>query len=197
MTHPSANTPPAGRGLPATQVEPPCSLLRMAVGGQDLAVPIDDVREILEVGRLTALPRTPDFVRGVMNLRGAVVPVIDLAVRVGQPAIVIGRRSCVVVVEAEPPVQADGAHDATAEAADAPSTDCTTLVVGLLVDAVYEVFDAPGSGIEPTPALGTRIAPVYLRGMTRNRGEVIGVLALDRVLAPQELSTLIAQHLPH
>jgi purine-binding chemotaxis protein CheW len=75
------------------------SLLRMAVGDEDLAVPIDDVREILEVGRLTTLPRTPSFVRGVMNLRGAVVPVIDLAARVGQNAITIGRRSCVVVVD--------------------------------------------------------------------------------------------------
>ena len=196
MTLPTQAT--AARHLPAPPNELPTSMLRMAVGGQDLAVPIDDVREILEVGRLTALPRTPDFVRGVMNLRGAVVPVIDLAARVGQPAIVIGRRSCVVVVEAEPPAQADGdPHDASAEAHDAPSDDSNTLVVGLLVDAVFEVFDAPDSGIEPVPALGTRIAPAYLRGMTRNRGEVIGVLALDRVLAQQELSALIAQHLPH
>lgn len=178
--------------------EPPPALLRMAVGGQDLAVAIEDVREILEVGRLTALPRTPDFVRGVMNLRGAVVPVIDLAARVGQPAIQIGRRSCVVVVEAEPP----GRNDETVpggldEHPDSPATDGAALVVGLLVDAVFEVFDCPASGIEPVPPLGTRITPDFLRGMTRNRGEVIGVLALDRVLAQQELSALIAQHLPH
>src|SRR3990167_6400143 len=72
-----------------------CSLLRMAVGDEAMAVSIDDVREILEVGRLTALPRTPDFVRGVMNLRGAVVPVVDLAARLGQPPITLGRRGCV------------------------------------------------------------------------------------------------------
>lgn len=181
--------PAPSTSLPA---DPPCSLLRMAVGDDDLAVPIDDVREILEVGRLTALPRTPDFVRGVMNLRGAVVPVIDLAARMGQPAITIGRRSCVVVVEAAPPPEADEA------AGDDPSgPEGTTLVVGLLVDAVYEVFDAPASGIEPAPALGTRIDSSFLRGMTRAHGAVIGVLALDRVLAQQELSALIAQHLPH
>ncbi len=173
------------------------SMLRMAVGGQDLAVPIEDVREILEVGRLTALPRTPDFVRGVMNLRGAVVPVIDLAARVGQPAIVIGRRSCVVVVKAEPPAMPDDETGAPDDAHDAPGGHCAALVVGLLVDAVFEVFDAPASAIEPVPALGTQIAPAFLRGMTRNRGDVIGVLALDRVLAQQELSALIAQHLPH
>ena len=170
----------------------PCALLRMAVGGDDLAVPINDVREILEVGRLTALPRTPDFVRGVMNLRGAVVPVIDLAARVGQPAITIGRRSCVVVVEAAPPPEAD-----EADGGDHSGPEPTTLVVGLLVDAVYEVFDAPASGIEPAPALGTHIDSSFLRGMTRAHGEVIGVLALDRVLAQHELGALIAQHLPH
>ena len=185
--------PPA----PPLAAEPPPSLLRMAVGGQDLAVAIDDVREILEVGRLTALPRTPDFVRGVMNLRGAVVPVIDLAARVGQPAITIGRRSCVVVVRAEPPAMPDDEADAPDDGHDALASPCGALVVGLLVDAVFEVFDAPASGIEPVPPLGTRIAPAFLRGMTRNRGEVIGVLALDRVLAQQELSALIAQHLPH
>lgn len=196
MTLPSATPHPAGKGLPAVDEDAACSMLRMAVGGQDLAVAIEDVREILEVGRLTALPRTPDFVRGVMNLRGAVVPVIDLAARVGQPAITIGRRSCVVVVEAEPPAVDDSAA-ATDDPAEAPANEGNTLVVGLLVDAVFEVFDAPPSGIEPVPPLGTRIAPAYLRGMTRNRGEVIGVLALDRVLAQQELSALIAQHLPH
>jgi purine-binding chemotaxis protein CheW len=170
----------------------------MAVGGQDLAVAIEDVREILEVGRLTALPRTPDFVRGVMNLRGAVVPVIDLAARVGQPAIVIGRRSCVVVVEAEPPPTHDDAPVGdTEDQRETTGGDGGALVVGLLVDAVFEVFDAPASGIEPVPPLGTRINPAFLRGMTRNRGEVIGLLALDRVLAQQELSALIAQHLPH
>ena len=87
----------------------------MAVGTADMAVHIDDVREILEVGRLTALPRTPEFVRGVMNLRGAVVPVIDLAARLGQPAITIGRRSCVVVVEAGLPALDDSALDSAGD----------------------------------------------------------------------------------
>lgn len=185
---PMTTTPVAAGAAPA---DLNCSLLRMAVGDEAMAVPIDDVREILEVGRLTALPRTPDFVRGVMNLRGAVVPVVDLAARLGQPPITIGRRSCVVVVEAEPPPSAD------AQAQDSDDADHHALVVGLLVDAVFEVFDTPASGIEAVPALGTRIDASFLRGMTRARGEVIGVLALDRVLAQQELSSLIADHRPH
>ena len=186
---------PAAPGLPSATPDTQRSLLRMAVGPESMAVPIDDVREILEVGRLTALPRTPEFVRGVMNLRGAVVPVIDLAARLGQAPIQLSRRSCVVVVEAGNPADgnpADGQGDADDEAADANSA---TMVVGLLVDAVYEVFDVATSSIEPVPALGTRIEASFLRGMTRAHGEVIGVLALERVLAQRELSALIANHL--
>ena len=194
---PTAATPSAA--TPALRPDAPQSLLRMAVGADAMAVPIDDVREILEVGRLTALPRTPDFVRGVMNLRGAVVPVIDLAARVGMAPISIGRRSCVVVVEAgggaDPELDAAGDSNGDGPAGHDPLHG--TLVVGLLVDAVFEVFDVPASSIEPAPALGTRIDASFLRGMARARGEVIGVLALDRVLAQHELSALIASHVPH
>ena len=184
----------AAPSVPGSTPDTQHSLLRMAVGPEAMAVPINDVREILEVGRLTALPRTPEFVRGVMNLRGAVVPVIDLAARLGQAPIQLSRRSCVVVVEAGNPADcnpADGQGDADDEAADANSA---TMVVGLLVDAVYEVFDVATSSIEPVPALGTQIEASFLRGMTRAHGEVIGVLALERVLAQRELSALIANH---
>ncbi len=191
----SGHRPPSAphAGSPAADASG-ASLLRMAIGDDAVAVAIDDVREILEVGRLTALPRTPDFVRGVMNLRGAVVPVIDLVARLGHPPAQIGRRSCVVVVESAPPN--DDSTDAEAQA-DAGGPHAETLVVGLLVDAVYEVFDAPPGGFEPVPQLGTRIDASYLRGMSRVRGEVIGVLALERVLAQHELGALIAGHVPH
>jgi purine-binding chemotaxis protein CheW len=166
------------------------SLLRMAVGPEILAVPIEHVREILEVSRLTPLPRTPSFVRGVMNLRGAVVPVIDLSARLGLPPTVIGRRSCIVVVESP---QASISEEAT-ETLDEVSG---SLVVGLLVDAVYEVYDTTTARIEPVPTLGTRIAADMLAGMTRARGEVIGLLALARVLSTQELTEMIARHNTH
>jgi purine-binding chemotaxis protein CheW len=167
------------------------ALLRMAVGDEAVAVAIDDVREILEVGRLTALPRTPDFVRGVMNLRGAVVPVIDLLARLGHAPAQIGRRSCVVVVETTPPPEADASADDTGTDPAQADGDGESLVVGLLVDAVYEVFDAPPGDYEQVPPLGTRIDPAYLQGMSRVRNEVIGVLALERVLAQKELTALI------
>jgi purine-binding chemotaxis protein CheW len=163
------------------------ALLRMTVGDEAVAVAIDEVREILEVGRLTVLPRTPDFVRGVMNLRGAVVPVIDLMARLGHAPAQIGRRSCVVVVESSQTMTSEPQGDGSGEA-DA-YVEC--LVVGLLVDAVYEVFEAPPGDFEPVPPLGTPIDACYLQGMSRVRNEVIGVLALDRVLAQKELTALI------
>ena len=166
------------------------SLLRMAVGPEILAVPIEHVREILEVSRLTPLPRTPTFVRGVMNLRGAVVPVIDLSARLGLTPTVIGRRSCIVVVESPQASIIDEATETLEEVSG-------SLVVGLLVDAVYEVYDTTTSRIEPVPTLGTRIAAEMLAGMTRARGEVIGLLALQRVLSTQELTDMIARHNAH
>jgi purine-binding chemotaxis protein CheW len=175
---------------------PSVSLLRMSVGSEVLSLPIDEVHEILQVTRMTPLPRTPAFVRGVMNLRGAVVPVIDLAARLGQPATVLGRRSCIVVVSCGSSHEAtdtEGGEDAdgsTEAPGDAP------LTVGLLVDAVFEVFDRGSHEIEPAPALGTRVATDYLRGITRAAGALVGVLSLARVLAARELTEAIAAYRP-
>lgn len=154
---------------------PARQVLRLAVGEEHCVVPIDAVHEILELGRLTPLPRTPAFVRGVMNLRGAVVPVIDLAARLGGAPAEPGRRSCIVVMQGP----ADEAHGA--------------LVAGLLVDAVHEVMDLGADDIEPVPPLGTAIAPEFLAGVVRARGRIMGLLA-ERVLAPAELAGLISAH---
>ena len=181
-TSPSALAPPSHAAPPHAEG---VSLLRLSAGGEVLAVPIDEVREILQLATLTPLPRTPAFVRGVMNLRGAVVPVIDLAARLGLAATVVGRRSCIVVVDARQRV----GHDPAQQGAPVP--------MGLLVDAVFEVFDRQAAEIEPVPTLGTRVAPACLSGMTRARGDVIGVLALARVLSAAELADAIAAHQQH
>jgi purine-binding chemotaxis protein CheW len=188
-THSSVAGAGASAAVPAQQAIR--SLLRMNVGNDVLAVPIEDVREILQMTQLTPLPRTPDFVRGVMNLRGSVVPVIDLAARLGHAATEVGRRSCIVVVEA---AFASG-RDEPDTAEDAPAT--ARLVVGLLVDAVFEVFDRAAHEIEPAPPLGTRVAAESLLGMTRAGGSVIGVLALSQVLCAHDLAEAIAAHQTH
>ncbi|MCU0967876.1 MAG: chemotaxis protein CheW [Rubrivivax sp.] len=177
----------APTGTPPSQADGPAgggraSLLRMSVGGEPLAVPIAEVREILELARLTPVPRTPGFVCGVMNLRGAVVPVLDLSARLGGPPATRGRRSCIVVAEARAEDDAQAAPRA---------------VVGLLVDAVSEVFDVAEPALEAVPALGTRVEPRFLSGMARAHGQVLGVLRLQAVLAASELGALIAAHQGH
>lgn len=182
MLSPTAAAP--GAAPPSTAEAASGALLRMAVAEQPLAVPIARVREILQVLRMTPLPRTPEFVRGVMNLRGSVVPVIDLAARLGLPPAEIGRRSCIVVVQVEEDPDAEGASAAGA-------------AMGLLVDAVFEVFERSAAEIEPVPVMGTDIPPGHLLGITRAGGALTGVLALDRVLSSPDLVAAIAGHQPH
>jgi len=174
------------------EAQPARSLLRMAVGEQVLAVAIEHVREILQVARLTPLPRTPAFVRGVMNLRGAVVPVIDLSARLSGTATDIGRRSCIVVVEYQPASDHADAEEGEGEGDDALAPGA----YGLLVDAVFEVFDCAPGEAEPVPALGTQVDAQHLECMARAHGSVVGVLALQSVLSPRELAAAIAAHRP-
>jgi purine-binding chemotaxis protein CheW len=155
--------------------------LRFALADGVYAVPIDAVREILEISATTALPLMPAFVRGVMNLRGAVVPVIDLAARMGLPPAITGRRTCIVVVEVLS-LEDDGS---------APQ------VLGLMVDAVHEVLEADAAALEEAPALGTRIAPQFISGIARSRQTMVTVLNLPRALESEELAQLIAHELQH
>ena len=128
---------------------------------------------------MTPLPLTPDFVRGVMNLRGAVVPVIDIKARFGYSPAVIGRRSSVVIVETDHRDQ------------DGP------LVVGVLVDGVSEVLEIAFQDIEPVPSLGTRIPREFLQGMAKAKGTILSILDADRILERDVLASLIAAHSPH
>lgn len=147
--------------------------LRLALSNDMYAVSIDRVREILEISHITPLPLMPAFVRGVMNLRGAVVPVIDLSARLGKPPAVVARRSCVVMVDVS---LSEGG--------------CATL--GMLVDAVYEVFEASAAEQEAPPRLGTRIDPSFIRTMVRLRGKPTPELNLQTLLDTNTLAKLIA-----
>lgn len=152
----------------------PRQLLRLAAGGEALVVPIDAVREILEVGPLTAMPHAPAFLRGVMNLRGAVVPVIDLAARCGRPPAVLAKRSAIVVV-------------------DAPGDELQArITAGLLVDAVYEVLDFEPDRVEAMPALGVELPPGFVIGMVRlPSGGYSALLSMEQLLAPAALAEQI------
>lgn len=175
---PRTAAPAARAESPPADNAPLLQCLGFALGQDRYAVRIDAVREILEVALLTPLPLMPTFVRGVMNLRGAVVPVIDLGARLGLARTAIGRRTCVVIV------------DVPATDADGEPSGLQTL--GVLVDAVHEVFDAAAADLEPVPRLGTMVDACYIRHMVRLRGQAIAEIDLDRVLEQQALSELIA-----
>jgi purine-binding chemotaxis protein CheW len=179
-----STTHPPGTTLTAQGPEPAAvhQLLRFTLGRLPYAVEIGAVREILQVASLTCVPMLPAFVRGVMNLRGAVVPVIDLAARLGLGSTRLAPRTCVVVVDIHRADHGDG-HAA------APQR------LGMLVDAVHEVLDVPARDLEPVPAMGTRIHADFIRSMARVRGQIVEVLNLDQALDQDHLSEMIGAHL--
>lgn len=176
--HPPLQSPVAGASppAPAALTDSAGQWLRLTVGEVVFALPIDQVREIQQVGRLTVLPRMPAAIRGVMNLRGAVVPVIDLGARLGLREVAIGRRSCIIVVEQ--PAQQDRA----------------ALVAGVMVDAVFEVVEVAPEAASAPPTMGTRVPPEMLAGVVQLQGRLLHLLNVPQVLSQSELTELVAAH---
>lgn len=119
--------------------------LTFALRGQAYGLPIEPVREIIGLGEVTPVPMMPAYLRGVMNLRGSVVPVIDLAARLALGPAQDSERSCILIVEC--PAD-DGVH-----------------LVGVLVDAVQEVLRFEASALAAAPSFGTRVAPAFIAGL--------------------------------
>jgi purine-binding chemotaxis protein CheW len=142
--------------------------LTFLIGRESYAIGILRIKEIIEYAELTAVPMMPRCVRGVINLRGAVVPVLDLASRFGGSQAVPTRRTCIVIVE----IQAQG--EATQD-------------VGVIVDAVNEVVEIPPGEIEPPPSFGTRIPENFIAGMGKLAGKFVIVLDVDRVLSTDDI----------
>jgi len=138
------------------------------VAEEEYAIGILRVREILEFDTVTRVPTTPPSIRGVINLRGRVVPVVDLAVKLGLPESPITKRTCVVVVE----VDLEGERT----------------VMGVLADAVSQVLDLPSSEIEPPPAFGPRVRVDCLLGMGRAGKKFVLLLDIDKLLSTDELA---------
>jgi purine-binding chemotaxis protein CheW len=144
--------------------------LTFNLGSEMFAVGILNVKEIIEYGNLTEIPMMPSFIRGVINLRGAVVPVVDLAARFGHQASEVQRRTCIVIVEVR---QDDAKHD-----------------IGIMVDAVSEVLEIPVSEIEPPPSFGAKIRADFIAGMGKVAGKFVIILQIDRVLSVDEMAML-------
>ncbi|MFI5958403.1 chemotaxis protein CheW [Cryptosporangium sp. NPDC051539] len=155
--------------------------LRFTLNGELYALNIFNVTEILEHRRLTPVPMMPDFIRGVINLRGRVVPVIDLAIRFGRGVTTIARRTCIIIVRIANPV---------ADTADEEQADAGTQDIGILVDVVNKVVRLSPDQIEPAPAFGAGIRADYISGMAKRENDFVIVLDVSRVLSIADMVSL-------
>jgi purine-binding chemotaxis protein CheW len=144
--------------------------LTFMIGGEEYAVGLLKVKEIIEYDTVTRIPKMPEWVRGVINLRGSVVPVIDLAIKFGQAAKAVGKLTCIVIME----VECEG--EAT--------------VMGVVTDEVSQVIELSHEDIEAPPTFGTRVRVDYLLGMARSGKKFSLVLDTDKVLSFDELLSL-------
>jgi len=154
--------------------------LTFLVGKEHLGIAIDDVNEIIEISNMTRVPMTPSYIRGVINLRGNVVPVIDLSARLGNQASEISKRSCIVLVEIEN------------EGEDKSQN------LGMLVDQVDEILEIPQANIQPAPEFGSDIRTEFIQAMGRVDDDFIILLEISRVLSVRELAQLsqVAESVP-
>lgn len=146
--------------------------LTFTLADEVFAVDVAKVREILEWTTITKVPQTPEFMRGVINLRGSVVPVIDMRLKFGMPETERSINTCIIVVEVE--------------------TGSETLVLGMLADSVQEVFELEAGSIEPAPRLGTKLDTSFLKGMGKHGDSFLIILDIDRVFGSDDLAGLAA-----
>lgn len=144
--------------------------LTLKLGNEIFATDVAKVREVLDLTSITAIPRTPDFMSGVINLRGSVVPVVDLRLCFGMSKTESTRNTCIIVVE----VQLEG----------------ESTVIGALADSVEEVIDLEPEQIEPAPRIGTQIRTDFIKGMGKHDTQFIMILDIDRVFSAEELATI-------
>jgi purine-binding chemotaxis protein CheW len=149
--------------------------LTFVLAGEPFAIGILAIKEIIEYRGLATVPMMPTCVRGVINLRGAVVPVIDLQARFGRASSEVSKRTCIVIVEV--------AND---------SEPGRRQVVGVVVDAVNEVLDIAPADIEPAPTFGARIRSDFIAGVGKVRGKFVILLDVDRVLTLDDLGAMVA-----
>lgn len=145
--------------------------LTFQLAGEVYAINILHIREIIDYGNLTQVPMVPDFIAGVINLRGSVVPVIDLSRRFGNRLTEITKRTSIVIIEIV--------------------NDDETMEIGVMVDIVNEVLEIAESEIEPAPSFGASIRTDFINGMGKVDGQFMILLDVDRVLSIDELSAVV------
>lgn len=146
--------------------------LTFNLNGEVFAVGVNKVREVLDFSEVTRIPQTPTYMRGVINLRGSVIPVIDMRSKFGMAAVAETVNTCIIIVEVV--------------------MDNETTVLGALVDSVQEVLDIEADQIEPPPRIGSRMNSDFLHGMGKQDENFVMILNIDKVFSSAEL-TLVQQ----
>jgi len=142
--------------------------LTFKLGDEIFALDISKVREVLDFTTITKVPRTPEFMRGVINLRGSVVPVVDIKLKFGMPMTEKTVNTCIIITE----VAVDG----------------ETTILGALADSVQEVIDLDPDHIEPAPKIGTKLKTEFIKGMGKQGEHFIILLDIDKVFSTEELA---------
>jgi purine-binding chemotaxis protein CheW len=156
----------------AVPADAPLQCLTFVLGEEIFALDIRSVREIIQHAPMTTVPLMPNFVRGVINLRGAVVPVIDLQARFGRPNAVIGKKTCIVIFDC--------------------LRDGERIELGLMVDAVSEVIDIASDAIEPPPNFGASVRRDFIHGMGKVNHRFVIILEPDKAFDVDEMSSICA-----
>jgi len=144
--------------------------LTFTLDKEEYGIGILKVKEIIGMMDITSVPRTPEFIKGVINLRGKVIPIIDLRLKFEMGEIPYNDRTCIIVVEID--------------------SEKGTILIGIVVDAVSEVLNIQESEIEETPAFGTQLNTDYILGMAKTEGGVKILLNIDKVLSIEEITGL-------
>lgn len=142
--------------------------------GEMFAIGILGIKEIMEYGNLTTVPLMPDFISGVINIRGAVIPVIDLSARFDREATLTTRKSCIVIIET--------------------INDNEKIDIGIIVDSVSEVLEILPADIEPAPHFGANIRADFISGMGKVNDKFVIILDISRVLSVDEMSSLSSEN---
>ncbi len=148
----------------------PGKYLTFELGKEEFGIQVLKVREIMGIQDITAVPQTPPYVKGVINLRGKVIPVVDLRLKFGLPELEYTQRTCIIVVQV--------------------SADAGSMLMGIVVDGVSEVLNVTVSDIEDTPDFGDGVSTPYILGMAKVKGKVKILLEIDQVMTTQELQGL-------
>jgi purine-binding chemotaxis protein CheW len=151
-----------------TEVKKALQCLTFKLAEEIYAIDVGKVKEVLDFTKITKVPKTPDFMRGVINLRGSVVPVVDMRLKFGMSVTEKTVNTCIIVMEV--------------------NLDNETTVIGALADSVQEVIDLEPNQIEPAPRIGTRINTEFIKGMGKHEEEFLIILDIDKVFSQDEIT---------